>query len=72
MFTIAIETHECYGHGDYGTEQRICRVGEYGQGDFPPLFHTYDEAEEYRRGLEWNSNKVVVELKEITKNFIQQ
>ena len=38
LFTIAKETSECYGHGDFGTEQRICKTGDYGSGDFPPLF----------------------------------
>lgn len=49
VYTIAVETSECYGHGDYGTELRIVRTGAYGTGDFPPAFTDKAKAESYLR-----------------------
>jgi hypothetical protein len=63
MFTIATITHECYGHGSFGKEKRICTTRPYGEGDFPPLFQTIEQASEYLSNMEYNSDKVVVELK---------
>lgn len=37
-YAIARDTSECYGHGSFGTESRICRMGAYGVGEFPPVF----------------------------------
>lgn len=62
LFTIAKETSECYGHGSYGTEQRICKTGPYGTGDFPPLFSTPEKAQEWIDKQEWYSLMVVVEM----------
>lgn len=48
FYTVALETHETYGHGDSGKELRICKLGGYGTGDFPPLFLSREEAEKWR------------------------
>jgi hypothetical protein len=37
-YAIAREASECYGHGSYGTESQICRMGAYGGGEYPPIF----------------------------------
>jgi len=47
VYTIAVESNECYGHGDCGVELRIVRMGSYGSGNFPPLFTTRVAAEEW-------------------------
>lgn len=62
IYTTATETRECYGMGDYGTEQRITRVGDYGSGGFPPVFKTREQAQAYIDGLDWKHGKIVVEL----------
>lgn len=62
IYTIANETDECYGHGDYGRELRICCQGGYGTGGFPPAFRTQKAAQKYLDGIKWNSDKKVVEL----------
>lgn len=62
IYTIANETRECYGHGDYGSELKICRHGPYGTGGFPPAFTTREAAEVYLNGLEVRFGKIVVEL----------
>lgn len=62
VYGLAIETHECYGHGDYGTEQRICRLGPYGLGTFPPVFEKREQAEEFARKMASKVTLVVVEL----------
>ena len=56
------KTHECYGHGDYGNEERICREIADGDGGFPPAFTDRAAAAKYIEGLEWNFRKVIVEL----------
>lgn len=61
VYAIATKTHECYGHGDYGTELCICR-GPYGTGEFPPTFRTLDAAQKYLDGMKWNQDKEIVEL----------
>ena len=62
IYAIANETHECYGHGDYGTELRICRQGSYGVDGFPPTFKTQEAAQKYINGLKWNHGQKIVEL----------
>lgn len=62
IYTIATEVRECYGHGSYGDEQRICREGAYGSGSFPPAFMSKSDAEGYLKSLEWNGGKVIVEV----------
>lgn len=64
IYTIAIETHECYGHGDYGTERRIVKTGGYGSGGFPPAFTTRAAAERWLKenGGTFCSKPVVVEI----------
>jgi hypothetical protein len=62
IYTIAEETHECYGHGDYGTELRICKQGGYGTGNFPPLFKTKEKAQEYIKNLKYSTIQKVVEM----------
>jgi len=47
VYTIAVESNECYGHGDCRVELRIVRTGNYGPGSFPPLFTTRAAAEEW-------------------------
>ncbi len=48
VYTIAIESNECYGHGDYEVELRIVRMSQnYGSSNFPPLFTTCIAAEEW-------------------------
>lgn len=44
IYTAAIERSECYGHGDFGLEQRISRMGAYGRLGFPPVFTTREAA----------------------------
>ena len=67
IFTIATKTSECYGHGSYGKELRICKVGAYGAGDFPLAFFTKGAAQKYLDGMEWNHDKCVVSLKLVTQ-----
>lgn len=62
VYGLAIETHECYGHGDYGTEQRICRMDAYGMGPYPPVFEKREQAEEFARKMANVVTLVVVEL----------
>ena len=47
FYTIAIESSVCHGHGDYGTEHKIVRMGFYGSDGFPPLFKTEEDAMEF-------------------------
>jgi hypothetical protein len=63
IFTIGTVSGQCYGHGDYGLETRIHRIGPYGTGGFPPCFYTRTEAEQYLADLTWKSDKVVVALR---------
>lgn len=62
IYTVGDQTHECYGHGDYGDEIKIQAQGAYGMGDFPPCFTTKEKAQEYIKRLSLNARKVVVEL----------
>ena len=62
LFAIASETHECYGHGDYGTEERIIRLGAYGLEGFPPVFTTKNRAQEWIDSQKMYSGLVVVKL----------
>ena len=54
IYAIADKTSQCYGHGDYGDELRICRHGRtgYGTGDFPPVFRKREQAKKYLGSLE--------------------
>jgi hypothetical protein len=45
VYGIAQLVSQVYGHGDCGSEQHICRMGPYGSGEFPPLFHTAEAAQ---------------------------
>lgn len=63
VYTIATETHQCYGHGDYAKEQRIVKEGSYGSGGFPPCFESRRDAEKYLGTMEYNFGKKVVELR---------
>jgi len=70
VYTIAVESNECYGHGDYGSELRIIRMGIYGSGNFPPLFTTRAAAEEWlkNRSNRFHSTRIVeLELLESPK-----
>ena len=62
IYTIGTATHQNYGHGDSGTELRICPQGMYGSDGFPPAFTTKEAAQQYLDALQWSSDKRVVEL----------
>lgn len=62
IYTIANKVSECYGHGSFGDELRICRQGSYGSGEFPPAFKTREAALQHLSTLKYNHDKVVVEL----------
>lgn len=70
IYTIATETHACYGHGDYGTEQRIVRTGDYGSGGFPPAFTTRDAAAEWLKANRktFYSKPAIVEIELLGTN----
>ena len=70
VYTIAVESNECYGHGDCGVELRIVRMGSYGSGNFPPLFTTRVAAEEWLKktsNLFYSTHIVELELLESPK-----
>lgn len=64
VFGIAQDVSRVYGHGDNGIEDHICRLGAYGSGEFPPLFHTPQAAQAWidQQPQKWPKLKVV-ELK---------
>jgi hypothetical protein len=62
VFGIADEQHQCNGHGDYSSEEKIVRLGMYGSGDFPPLFRSWDAAVAYIQTLKYPGTKRPVEL----------
>ena len=65
IYAIATETHETYGHGDYGTELHICQEDAYHrEGYFPPVFKTEKEAKEYldEKDVLFKHRKQIVEL----------
>ena len=67
IYAIATKSRECYGHGDFGSELKICQIDVYvGQGKFQPVFDNKKIAEDYLKNDEWPSNKVVVELDLLT------
>ena len=47
VYGVAERQSTCHGHGDYSTEDKICRIGSYGTGEFPPLFRTHAAAKEW-------------------------
>lgn len=69
IFAIGVETHECYGHGDFGTETRICCMGSYGIDGFPPAFTTQEAAVEWLKENEskFYSKTVIVEIELLDK-----
>jgi hypothetical protein len=52
FYTIAQETSVTYGMGDSGKSIRICKLGSYETGDFPPLFTTAQEARKFQLSLD--------------------
>ena len=63
VYGIATETHETYGHGDFGIERRICAEEAYTGGTkYPPIFKTFEAAKKHLELMKWNYNKSVVEL----------
>lgn len=44
IYTAATERSRCSGHGDFGLEQQIPRMGAYGRLGFPPVFTTREAA----------------------------
>lgn len=61
-YTIVTKTSECYGHGSYGEETRICGTSPWGGGAFPPCFLTKEAAEVHMATMEGCSRREVVEL----------
>jgi hypothetical protein len=59
FYTLASSSRECFGHGDYGTVQRISREGDWGSGPFPPLFKTKEDAEKYRSRNQFDNREIV-------------
>lgn len=51
IYTLAKESNECYGHGDYGTEEVIRKAGCYGTGEFHPCFRSQRAAIQYLKHL---------------------
>ena len=49
-YTIANVERQCYGYGDFGSEEVIKRAGPWGSGDFPPLFKSRTDVEAWLRG----------------------
>lgn len=49
IYTIGVESHETYGHGDFGTEIQIHTMGAYGTGPFPPCFQDRELAEAWMK-----------------------
>lgn len=62
IYAIAKRARECYGHGDYGDEDKICRTGPWGTGAFHPAFTSREEADSYLDQLKWKSGMLVVEM----------
>jgi hypothetical protein len=67
VYTIATLKRECFGHGDYCNELKICQKGPYGTGPFPPVFLNRQLAQDYLDSLRWNHDKQIVELELIEK-----
>lgn len=70
-YGIAQTTHECYGHGDYGDETRICPLGFYGADGLPPIFIERETAEEFIKTQKWQIGLKVVELKLIGAKHVE-
>lgn len=62
IYTIGIKSSECYGHGDYGTETKICKDGVYGSGSYPPCFIDRTEAEKYLKKMRYIEDAEIVTL----------
>lgn len=62
IYALAKVSNECYGHGDFGNENRICRMGAYGMGEFPPVFTSKEDAERVVKEDPQFAELVVVEL----------
>lgn len=60
VYGIAVKTSQCYGHGDFGQEERICRMGGWGSGAFPPLFATHELAAAHIKKMTEESRELVV------------
>ena len=50
-YTIARKTSEVYGHGDFGTELKIEKMGGRGSGEFPPIFFNQKEAIKFNQSV---------------------
>lgn len=61
-YGIAQTTHECYGHGDYGNEIRICPLGFYGTEGLPPVFMRREAAEQFVQDRRHKESLIVVTL----------
>lgn len=67
IYTIGVESHETYGHGDFGTETQIHTLGAYGTGEFPPCFTKRWSAEQWLKNAKQDrvlycGGETVVEL----------
>jgi hypothetical protein len=63
LYTLAQETNVTYGMGDTGMAMRICKLGAYETGEFPPLFSTAEEAGKFKSALNDGVRYFVVGLK---------
>lgn len=63
IYAIAKRTYECYGHGDYGSELKICQEGAYHkEGVWHPVFTEHESAAEYLNTLKNRSCMEIVGL----------
>jgi len=73
VYTIATLKNECFGHGDYRNEFKICQdIIQYhkdpstnqqiGIQTFHPVFKDKILAQNYLDEIKWNSNKRIIEL----------
>ena len=63
IYTVAKIERKCYGHGDFGEEEKIGRIGVYGTGDWPKAFRTREGAQAYMDSFRYHeAGTVIVEL----------
>jgi hypothetical protein len=62
LYTVAKKKNVCFGHGGYYDEKQIVPMGSYGEGEFPPLFKTTEEAEQFIQTMNYKTDKIVVSL----------
>jgi hypothetical protein len=62
IYTIGKTQSTTSGHGESGSETRICGLGSWGGGPFPPAFLSLEAAQKYRDEMQFNHNLSVVSL----------